>query len=97
MDERSVRTGATIALGCGVLGVVVALWIYWLVIPGVVLGVAAVVLGVRARRRDAGEMATVALTLGVVALLLVPSVLFIANESEDFGRDCAIDPSGEGC
>jgi hypothetical protein len=40
MEARDVRTGATIALGCGVMGVLVALWIYWLVLPGVVLGVA---------------------------------------------------------
>jgi hypothetical protein len=42
-------------------------------------------------------MATVAVTLGIVALLLVPSVLLIVDEAEDFARDCAIHPSGEGC
>jgi hypothetical protein len=97
MEDRSGRA-ARFALTCGVLGVLTAVWIYWMVLPGLVFGVAAVVLAWRALRGGAGrEVASAALALGVAAVLLVPSVLFVADEAEDFGRDCGRDPSGENC
>lgn len=88
MSESSKSSLPVIALGCGVLGVVAAVWIYWLVVPGVVLGIAAVVLGWRSRRGGASEPASIAIALGLVAILLVPSVMAIANSAENWGRDC---------
>ena len=88
---------ATAALVCGVLAVLAALWIYWLLLPGLILGVAAVVLGWRARREGGSEIGSVALALGVVAVLLVPAVILIANEAEDWGRDCALHPGKSDC
>ena len=82
-----------IALACGVLGVLAALWVYWLILPGVILGAVAVVLGWRTRRNGGSELGSVAMTLGIVAILLVPSVLVIADQAEDWGRDCALDPT----
>ena len=83
----------SIALACGVLGVLAALWVYWLILPGVILGAVAVVLGWRTRRNGGSELGSVAMTLGIVAILLVPSVLVIADQAEDWGRDCALDPT----
>jgi hypothetical protein len=91
------KSQAKVALACGVLGVLTAVWIYWLVLPGVILGIAAVVLGWRARRKGAGEIGSVALTLGIVAVLLVPSVIAIANDAENWGRDCALHPAQSDC
>ncbi len=93
MQQISSKTQAKIALACGVLAVLTAVWIYWLVLPGVILGLAAVVLGWRARRNGASEVGSVALTLGIVGVLLVPSVMVIANDAENWGRDCALDPT----
>jgi len=83
----------SIAVACGVLGVLAAVWVYWLILPGVILGAVAVVLGWRARRNGGSELGSVAMTLGIVAILLVPSVLLIADQAEDWGRDCALDPT----
>jgi predicted MFS family arabinose efflux permease len=77
---------------CGVLGFAVTNVMYWLVVPGLVLGLAAAVLGWMARRRGHREIAAVAITLGVVTMLLVPSFISNANSAEDWGRDCALDP-----
>jgi hypothetical protein len=95
MQQISGKSQARVALACGVLAVLTAVWIYWLVLPGVVLGLAAVVLGWLARRKGAGEVGSIALTLGIVAVLLVPSVILIANDAEDWGRDCALDPDSD--
>ena len=59
---------------------------YWLVVPGAILGVAAVVLGMRARRNGGSERASVAVALGIVALLLVPSVLIVVELETSFTR-----------
>jgi hypothetical protein len=85
--------GTTVALVCGVLAVIAAVWIYWMVVPGVILGVVAVVFGWRGRNRGDRERGSVAITLGVVAVLLVPSVLAVASAAEDWGRDCVSDPN----
>jgi hypothetical protein len=92
MEQRG-RTTQWVAFGCGVLGVVAAVWVYWLVVPGVLLGLVAVVLGWRARRKGDRELGSVTVALGIVALLLVPSVMAIAESAEDWGRDCALDPT----
>jgi hypothetical protein len=85
------------ALASGALGVVAAVWVYWLVVPGFVLGVAAVVLGVRARRNGDTEGGSVAVTLGIVAVLLVPSVLAVVAMAEDYARNCALHPTQSDC
>lgn len=97
----SEQTGAgiwpKIGLVCGILGVLLAVWAYWLLVPGVVLGIAAVVLGVRERRRGPSELGAAAIALGVCAILLVPSVLVVADDAEEYGRDCALNPSSPDC
>jgi hypothetical protein len=93
MQQQISTKSPKIALACGVLGVIAAVWAYWMVVPGLILGVVAVVLGWRSRRKAGNELGTVAIALGVVAILLVPSVLTIANDAEEWGRNCAIDPT----
>ena len=97
MEQVTSKRQPTVALACGVLGVLAAVWTFWLILPGVVLGLAAVVLGLRARRDGGSEGGSVAVALGIVAVLLVPSVLFVASESESYGRDCALNPTSSDC
>ena len=81
-----------IALACGVLGVFAAVWAYWLILPAVILGAVALVLGWQSRRRSGGsEIGSVAVALGIVSILLVPSVIFVADGAEEWGRDCVTD------
>jgi hypothetical protein len=75
-----------------VLGVLAAVWAYWMILPGVILGAVAVVLGWRIRRNGGSVRGSVAMALGIVAILLVPSVLVVADNAENWGRDCASDP-----
>ena len=93
MEADTDRRQPTIALVCGVLGVFAATYMYWLVVPGVILGLAAIVLGWRVRREGASEGGSVALALGIVAILLVPSVLFVVETESDYARDCALNSS----
>jgi hypothetical protein len=81
----------SIALTCGVLGVLAAVWAYWMVLPGVILGAVAVVLGWRIRRNEGNQRGSVALALGIVAILLVPSVIAVTDGAEEWGRDCVLD------
>ena len=82
-----------VALACGILAMMAAVWAYWMILPGVVLGAIAVVLGWWSRRDGNPEGGSVAIALGIAAILLVPSVLFIADEAESWGRDCALNPT----
>lgn len=91
MQKISSRS-QSIALACGVLGVFAAVWVYWMILPGVLLGLVAVVLGWRIRRREGNQRGSVAIALGIVAILLVPSVIAVTDSAEDWGRDCALDP-----
>lgn len=82
-----------VALACAVLGFASTVVMYWLVVPGLVLGLAAVLLGWRTvRRRGNLQLATVAITLGVATMILVPAFIIVADSAEDWGRDCALDP-----
>lgn len=93
MEETDASTAAPkLAFVCGVLGVIAAVWVYWLIVPGVILGAVAVAQGWRDRRRGHRERGSVAIALGVVAVLLVPSVLLTVDAAEDWARDCALDP-----
>ena len=80
------------AITCGVLGFVVTNVMYWMVVPGFVLGLAAALLGWKVLRQGRRELAAVAITLGVVTMILVPSFVQTANSAEDWGRDCALHP-----
>ncbi len=93
MQTMKPKRSAKPALACGVLAVLTAVGIYWLVLPGVILGIAAVALGLRARRDGGDELGSAAIALGIVAVLLVPATMMIAESSEDWGRDCALDPA----
>lgn len=95
-QERN-ETPALVAIALGALGIAAAVWAYWLVVPGVLLGIAAVVVGVRERRRGAHDAGGIAIALGVVALFLVPSVLFMVDGAEEWGRDCALHPANPDC
>jgi len=86
-----------VALACGALGIIGAVLTYWLILPGVVFGTIAVVLGARSWRRGDREVGATAAALGIVALFLVPSVLFVVSEAEDWGRGCALNPSNPDC
>lgn len=88
---------ARAGVALGAVGAAAAVWAYWLVLPGIVFGIAALVLGIRARRRASSEAGSVAIALGIAAVLLVPSVLFVADGAEDWGRDCALRPSNPDC
>lgn len=94
-QERVQDKMPAIALGCGVIGLIVGFMMYWLVIPGVVLGLAAVVLGVRVRRSGPRELGSVAIALGVVGILLVPAFINVERNGEDWGRDCALHPEDD--
>ena len=94
-DKRDTR--AMIGVICGALGIAAAVWAYWLLLPGVVLGCAALALGVWSRRHGVREAGSVAVALGIVAVLLVPSVLVVVSGAENWGRDCALHPSNPDC
>jgi hypothetical protein len=81
------------AIAAGVCGLASTFLMYWLVLPGIVLGAAAVVLGIQSRRAGWREAGSVAIALGVVAILAVPAFLVTADGAEDWGRDCALDPT----
>ncbi len=85
------------ALVSAALGLVAVIVAYWMVLPGVVLGLVAVIVGVIARRRAARggrarDIATVAVCLGAVAMLFTPVVLLQTSAAQDWGRDCALHP-----
>ena len=86
-----------LAVASGALGIAAAVWAYWLVLPGLAFGIIAVVLGAWSHRRGVHQAGSIAVALGIVAVLLVPSVLFIVGEAEDWGRDCALNPSNPDC
>ncbi len=98
--ERRARTADSMAfwaLASAALGVVAVIVAYWIVVPSVVLGLVAVIVGVIARRRAvagarARDIATVAVCLGAVAMLFTPVLLMHTSAAEDWGRDCALHP-----
>jgi len=81
----------------GALGILTAVWTYWMLIPGVACGIAAIVIGIRARRQTHSEAGSAAIALGIAALVLVPSVLVIVESAEEWGRECALNPTRPHC
>lgn len=96
-SDHTKARGSAIAVACGTLGVITAVWVFWMIVPGVIFGIAAIVLGARARRRGDREMGSVAVALGIAAVLLVPSVILVASDAENWGRDCALNPTNPDC
>jgi len=86
-----------LALGCGMLAIAGAVWLYWLIIPGALFGIAAVSLGVRLHRSGDRSVGSAAIALGIAALFLVPSVLYVAVQAENWGRDCALNLVNPDC
>ena len=91
------RSWPMVGMVLGALGILAAVWAYWMIVPGIVFGIAAIVLGVGARRRASSEAGSVAIALGIAALVLVPSVLFMVDGAEDWGRECTLNPSNPDC
>ncbi len=99
-EVRSARSADSLAfwaLASGALGVAAVIVAYWMVVPAVLLGLVAVIVGVTARRRAAlgaraRDIATVAVCLGAVAMLFTPVLLTHTSAAEDWGRDCALHP-----
>jgi hypothetical protein len=100
-DDRNKTNRAgdwsTVGTVLGALGAIAAVWAYWLVLPGIILGISAIALGVLGRRRDPSDAGSLAIALGVVAVLLVPSVLLIVDDAEEWGRNCALNPADPNC
>lgn len=101
-DDASQGRLPVAALACGVLGVLLAIVAFWLILPSILLGIAAIVLAVRVRRNAGAsiksrELAAAGMALGLAAILFVPGAWAISEGGEDFGRDCALKPSGSNC
>lgn len=90
-----------IALACGVLAVIAAFLMYWMVLVSVGFGVVAVTLGVRIRRTTdhapVREIAMVAIALGLVGIIGTAGSFMVADGAEDYGRDCALHPEDQDC
>lgn len=96
-SARSADSLAFWALASAALGIAAVIVAYWMVVPSIVLGLVAVIVGVIARRRGvpgarAHDIATVAVSLGAAAMLFTPVVLMHTSAAEDWGRDCALHP-----
>jgi amino acid transporter len=94
---RDTQGWSTTGLALGALGILAAVWAYWLILPGIVFGIAAIALGILGRKRSSTDASSVAIALGIVALILVPSVLIVVDDAEDWGRDCALYPTNPDC
>lgn len=92
-DHQQGQRPPIAALACGVLGAASGVMLYWLIVPGLLLGAAAIFLGWRERRANDAARGNIAITLGIVAILLVPATHAIADTAEQWGRDCALDPA----
>ncbi len=91
-----------VSLVCGVLAVLLAIAMFWLIIPPVLLGIAATVLAVKVRKNPgssgrAREFAAAGMALGLAAILFVPGAYLISEGGEEYGRDCALMPNDSDC
>lgn len=91
-----------VAILFGVLALAASFVIFWMPPISVVLGIVAVILGLRARSRSGAnvanrEVAVAAVVLGLVGILAAPAALMIYNSGEDWGRDCVNEPSNPDC
>lgn len=76
VTDDSARTLGIIGLVCGVIGFLIS---FGLGILGMPFSIAAIVLGVISRRREASGMATAAIVLGAVTIVLVVVVIALAT------------------
>lgn len=93
---------ALVGLVAGIFAVAALGAIFWIIVPSVALGLLALVLGIVGRRRalkGAGrrDMAVVAIVLGLVAALGTPWAALVSESGEDYGRQCALNPSDPDC
>ena len=100
-DTTDNRTAA-LGFGCAFLGVLAAVFMFWLWLPSMILGALGVGLGLVGRRRALGgasarELTVAAVTLGIVAILLTPAANVINAGGEDYGRQCALNPQDPDC
>lgn len=91
-----------VAIVCGVLALLAAFIVYWLVLVSVGLGIVAVILGLRVRSRSGTdvarrELAVAAIVLGLVGILATPAALMISKAGEEWGRDCALGSPDPNC
>ena len=93
--EQQAQNSSRIGVVLGGLAIVAATLTFWLIVPGALLGIAAIWVGLRDRKKGMQEVGTVAIALGAVALYLVPMTIFIADGAEEWGRNCALDPSSD--
>jgi hypothetical protein len=96
------KRAATGGFACAVLAVLVALLMYWLWLPSIILGALGLGLGIVGRRQafvggSARDLAVAAIALGVVAILITPAVNLIAKGEADYGRKCALNPEQHDC
>lgn len=96
------RTAAAqVALACGILAVLAAFLMFWMIVVSVGFGVVAIVVGVRAHRAATTsltrDMAVAAMTLGLVGILGTGGSIMVNAGGEDWGRHCAQNPTAEHC
>lgn len=99
-DDNSQSPLPVVALACGALAVLLAIAMFWLIIPSILLGGAAIVLAVRVRQNAGSsvrsrELSAAGMALGLAGMLYVPGGWIISEGAEDYGRDCAIAPSSD--
>ncbi len=75
---------------------------FWLIVPVVVLGLAAIFLGLRGRKRAGAdprgrELAFAGIALGIASIVLVPAMHIASEDGESFGRECAFKPTDPHC
>lgn len=90
--------GPLIALVCGAIAALLSVAMFWMIVPSVGLGIAAIVLGLRSKSGDAGkgrEFAAAAVALGIVAILGTGGSWITSAAGEDYGRDCALNPQDD--
>ena len=74
--------------------------LYWMWIPSIILGAAAIGLGVVARPRTSGsrrDLVVASIAVGAVALLFTPVLNIAADDGFEWGQHCAAQPSDPNC
>lgn len=99
MKKDRAVTLSRVAFWCGIIAILCAvLPPMFLLLPEFFLGIAAIVCGVIARRKGGpSERAAVGIALGIAGVLLVPTIVLVADEAENYGRDCGAHPEWENC
>lgn len=101
-SDAVTNRAATGGFVCAVLAVLLALLMYWLWVPSILLGAVALGLAIVGRRHAVAgasvrDLAVAAIALGVVAILMTPAINLIAQGEADYGRKCALNPEQHDC